>query len=683
MSKTVKIILGGDIRRISLPSENPFSHLQSELKRIYPGGEAAGTQIRYRDDEGDLVTVTSDIELEEALDSSVGVLKLLLTGGSDADGASMEDSDGEFIKVSKDGQRTASIASKVPDSVREAEAKAAAAAEEEEKRAAVEAAKRAAEAEEKLRAEALAREAAEEKARKDAEKARKEAEKARKEAEKQARKDAEKARKDAEKARKDAEKAKRKAAKAFRAQLGATFVKDLSYPDESEVVCSSQIVKKWLVKNTGKVAWPEGTMLVASGKGALSAQAVGEFKVPLVQPGQDAVVAAELTVPPKQGRFKSQTYQLVFNGKSFGDKFWAVICSVKKLRTPEPAGPSPAAAGPKEEAKKEAKKAPVLGAQFVKDLSVDDGSIIAPGQRIVKSWLIKNSGGVAWPKGTRVVALPSSTFGKDVSIEVPSVPKGEGYKLSIPLVAPQQTGEHTARFQLVQPCGQAFGHKYWVNVKVSKFPNQEQLKEMALRFLAEPKVVAAIQQELPTFIQEIRQGKRLSSAVEVLLKKRPELAQHQFVVFIRPFLQSAEDFLRLQVSALINMYSIWAMTPFAQGASLPAPDLKSAAPADAKAKPAPAKKVEAKAKPAPAKKVEAKAKPVKKGEAKAKLAKKGEAKAKLAKGKKVAPVAKKYRYAQQLQTLRGMQFQDVTGLKKLLNKHKGNVQAVVNELFAS
>ena len=30
-----------------------------------------------------------------------------------------------------------------------------------------------------------------------------------------------------------------------------------------------------------------------------------------------------------------------------------------------------------------------------------------------------------------------------------------------------------------------------------------------------------------------------------------------------------------------------------------------------------------------------------------------------------------------------MQFQDVTGLKKLLNKHKGNVQAVVNELFAS
>ena len=112
----------------------------------------------------------------------------------------------------------------------------------------------------------------------------------------------------------------------------------------------------------------------------------------------------------------------------------------------------------------------------------------------------------------------------DDKIKLESAPKG--YKLSIPLVAPQQTGEHTARFQLVQPCGQAFGHKYWVNVKVSKFPNQEQLKEMALRFLAEPKVVAAIQQELPTFIQEIRQGKRLSSAVEVLLKKRPELAQH-------------------------------------------------------------------------------------------------------------------------------------------------------------
>merc|ERR1712196_232036 len=79
-------------------------------------------------------------------------------------------------------------------------------------------------------------------------------------------------------------------------------------------------------------------------------------------------------------------------------------------------------------------------------------------------------------------------------------------------------------------------------------------------------VVSVLQEELPVVIKEIRQGKKLASIVELVISKRPELKKHQFVIFIRPFLQSAERFMGFQLDALVSMYSFWAMTPFANGA---------------------------------------------------------------------------------------------------------------------
>lgn len=249
--------------------------------------------------------------------------------------------------------------------------------------------------------------------------------------------------------------------------------------------------------------------------------------------------------------------------------------------------------------------------------------------------------------------LSGSNFGSDdVKFEFKSVGKGESTKVFLRLTAPANTGIYTARYSLAQANGDQFGHKYWINIRVSKFPSQDQLKTLAMQFIADPCVIDLLQTELPTVLSEVRQGKKISSIVEMLLEKYPQLHEYQFVVFIRPFLQSAEKFMGMQMNALISMYSFWAMTPFAQGAA-------------AAAFPAPV------------------AEPVKEGEAKKVTPHKKTEPAKESKAKAEKPKGEPYIYAKQLQHFEGMGFKDLKTVRRMLNKHKGSIQAVMDELFRS
>jgi len=62
----IKARLGSDIRRFQLPREGGFDSLLALLNQIYDS-LPANCFVKYKDDEGDLVSVTSDEELEEAL----------------------------------------------------------------------------------------------------------------------------------------------------------------------------------------------------------------------------------------------------------------------------------------------------------------------------------------------------------------------------------------------------------------------------------------------------------------------------------------------------------------------------------------------------------------------------------------------------------------------------------------
>ncbi|GAB5356435.1 hypothetical protein AAMO2058_000289600 [Amorphochlora amoebiformis] len=644
MSATIKIVFQKDIRRVALPQEAPFKKLEDAIGRFYPNEFPNGVYVRYLDDEEDYVTVTCDQELLDALELSSSTLKLYLSAKTESD------SDSDFVKVSKDGQRSG-LLNNPPTPKPEPESQPKYVQPEEVK-------------EDKEVVDKVAKEAD-----KVVETAEKEA--AIPEVDEKVLKAIKKAKKAADKAEKRAKKAEKLAKNEFFSKLNCRFLKDVTIPDEQEVELGSNLEKVWLVKNDGKVAWPEGIKLVKFGKGTVdSAQ---DCKVPLLQPGETGHIAVCCVVPNRVGKFKSQNYSLSYNGKKFGDRFWIIVRATKKAAKAEvksksklpKATPQKAAAKPKRTRKSE------LGAHFIKDLNFPDDCVVAPGQVIEKEWLIKNTGDIAWPKGTKLVSIHGSTFGTDVSVDIKEQVKvGEVYKLRTRLVVPTKTGKHTAKFMLSFE-GQTFGHKYWVNVCVSKFPNKAQLMDLAKEFIADPAVVGVLQGELPQILKDLRNGKKLATIVDALAEKEPHLMEHSFMVFIRPFLQSVESFMGMQLEAAIGMYSLWAMTPFTPGATQKNEETKTPEKQakNAEKKPNPSQPVNVEKSPHVNPKADQKHEDKQLG---------GEDKKNTAPAP--APVDD-FGFPLQVKTLKDMGFKNLEVIKPLLIKHNGNTQAVLAELF--
>jgi len=109
--------------------------------------------------------------------------------------------------------------------------------------------------------------------------------------------------------------------------ISSEFVADVNYDDGEEVSMSRSpyILKSWKVKNNGTVAWPEATKLVVT-DGDKEIDATSIFsEVPLAGVGETVNVTAMLKSPAKKGS-KRATYRLVDGeGEEFGHWFWAEL----------------------------------------------------------------------------------------------------------------------------------------------------------------------------------------------------------------------------------------------------------------------------------------------------------------------------------------------------------------------
>merc|ERR1711988_217271 len=73
----IKTFLGEDIRRLSVPATSSLSELRAALAARYEC--ALDTALKWKDEEGDFITLSSDADLAEALATSPPSLHLYLT----------------------------------------------------------------------------------------------------------------------------------------------------------------------------------------------------------------------------------------------------------------------------------------------------------------------------------------------------------------------------------------------------------------------------------------------------------------------------------------------------------------------------------------------------------------------------------------------------------------------------
>jgi peptidoglycan hydrolase-like protein with peptidoglycan-binding domain len=79
MSVVIKTVFDGNIHKFSL-SQPSYDELERTVNSIYG---KRGFSIRYQDEDGDLVTISSSVELQEALKVTKGNLKLILSKDKD------------------------------------------------------------------------------------------------------------------------------------------------------------------------------------------------------------------------------------------------------------------------------------------------------------------------------------------------------------------------------------------------------------------------------------------------------------------------------------------------------------------------------------------------------------------------------------------------------------------------
>lgn len=67
MSLSLKLAFANDTRRISVPSDLTFQALLDKLTKMFPEFSFVNYAIKYRDEEGDVISINSDEELKEAI----------------------------------------------------------------------------------------------------------------------------------------------------------------------------------------------------------------------------------------------------------------------------------------------------------------------------------------------------------------------------------------------------------------------------------------------------------------------------------------------------------------------------------------------------------------------------------------------------------------------------------------
>jgi hypothetical protein len=121
----------------------------------------------------------------------------------------------------------------------------------------------------------------------------------------------------------------------------ASFVKDLTYPDNEEVEAGTTFVKTWRLLNNGSCTWNSSYNLVFDSGDAMSGPASVQLTSGTVAPGQTIDISVTLKAPDTtktyQGYWKLRNGAGVVFGVGDSSKaFWVKVAVVKKI-TPTPA----------------------------------------------------------------------------------------------------------------------------------------------------------------------------------------------------------------------------------------------------------------------------------------------------------------------------------------------------------
>ena len=109
-------------------------------------------------------------------------------------------------------------------------------------------------------------------------------------------------------------------------------------------------------------------------------------------------------------------------------------------------------------------------ATFVSDVTIPDGTPLAPETDFIKTWKIQNTGTCTWNADYAVIFSSGSDMNgtSPTYLTLDSVVSGNMVDISVEMTSPETTGKFTGYWRMQNADGVAFGDTFYVEIEVVK-----------------------------------------------------------------------------------------------------------------------------------------------------------------------------------------------------------------------
>ncbi len=98
-----------------------------------------------------------------------------------------------------------------------------------------------------------------------------------------------------------------------------------------------------------------------------------------------------------------------------------------------------------------------LNMAYVADVTIPDGTVLAPGAAFLKTWRAQNTGTCDWKDGTQLVFADGEQMRGPAAVGVPVTPPNGTADISVNLTAPATPGRYVGRWRMRSPDGTIYG----------------------------------------------------------------------------------------------------------------------------------------------------------------------------------------------------------------------------------
>ncbi len=268
----------------------------------------------------------------------------------------------------------------------------------------------------------------------------------------------------------------------------AQFMADVTVPDGTVFAPGTAFTKTWRLKNIGTCTWTTFYALVFDAGEKMGGPDLVNMPR-TVAPGQTVDVSVNLTAPSSSGAYRGYWKFQNADGVRFGigtdrtRSWWVDIKVSGAAATPTPTSATSTVTATPTPTTTPSTPTPTQPpancdrAQFVADVTVPDGTVLAPGAAFTKTWRLKNVGTCPWTSSYALVFDTGAAMGGPASVSMPSVvPPGSSVDISVSLTAPGAAGSYRGYWRFQNAAGVRFGlgttgtKSWWVDIRVSGTP---------------------------------------------------------------------------------------------------------------------------------------------------------------------------------------------------------------------